>query len=236
MSDGFLFYPSYYMGYYSYLIYLLPAIIISLAAQIAVKSSFSKYSNVLSNISGAEAARRVLEANGVTGVCIECVSGSLTDHYDPRTNVIRLSETVYGTHTIAAVGVAAHEAGHAVQYAKRWAPIKLRSAILPVAQIGSTLSWPLFLIGIMFSLPFFVDLGIVFFCAALFFQLLTLPVEFNASRRAVKTIKDNGILTAQSDIRGAKKVLGAAAMTYVASVIMSLLQLLRLLSMARKRQ
>lgn len=236
MPDGFLFYPGYYMGYYSYLIYLLPAIIISLIAQFRVKSAFSKYSNILCNISGAEAARRVLEANGVTGVSIERVQGSLTDHYDPRTNVIRLSETVYDTRSIAAVGVAAHEAGHAVQYAKRWAPIRLRGAILPVCQIGSSLSWPLFFIGIMFSMPFLVDLGIVFFCAALFFQILTLPVEFNASKRAISAIRTDNILTAEDDIRGARKVLSAAAMTYVASVIMSLLQLLRLLSMARRRR
>ncbi len=236
MPDGFLFYPAYYAGYYSYLIYLLPALIISLWAQFRVKSAFSKYSNVLCNISGAEAARRVLAANGVTGVRIERVNGSLTDHFDPRTNVIRLSETVYDTRSIAAVGVAAHEAGHAVQYAKKWAPIRIRGAILPVCQIGSSLSWPLFFIGIMFSMPFLVDLGIVFFCAALLFQVLTLPVEFNASRRAITAIRTDGILTDQNDINGAKKVLSAAAMTYIASVIMSLMQLLRLLAISRRRR
>ena len=232
MPNGFLFYS----GYYSYMIYLLPAIIISLIAQMAVKSSFSKYSKVLSNLSGAEVARRVLEANGVTGVSIERVSGSLTDHYDPRTNVIRLSETVYDSYSISAVGVAAHEAGHAVQYAKHYAPIKIRGAILPVAQIGSSLSWPLLLIGIMFSFSFLIDLGIVFFCAALLFQVITLPVEFNASSRAIRAIRENGLLSSASDIRGAKKVLSAASMTYVAAVIMSLLQLLRLLALANRRR
>lgn len=227
----------YFSGYYSsYLIYVLPALLISLLAQIAVKSSFSKYSKVGCNMTGAEAARRVLEQNGVYNVQIERVSGQLTDHYDPRTNVIRLSESVYDAPSIAAVGVAAHEAGHAVQYAKGYAPIKIRGAILPVSQIGSQLSMPLLLLGIVFSFNFLIDLGIIFFCAALLFQLVTLPVEFNASRRAMNAIREGNLLLGDDAVRGASAVLRAAAMTYVAAVIVSVMQLLRLLSLAGRRR
>lgn len=225
------------MYYYpSYIIYVLPALLISLAAQIAVKSAFSKYSKVGCNMTGAEAARRVLEQNGVFGVTIERVSGDLTDHYDPKTNVIRLSDAVYDTASIAAVGVAAHEAGHAVQYAKGYTPIKIRSTILPVSQIGSQLSMPLLILGIVFSFGILIDLGIIFFCAALLFQLVTLPVEFNASRRAMNAIRNGNLLLDESSIKGASKVLTAAAMTYVAAVIVSVLQLLRLLSLAGRRR
>jgi len=224
-------------GYYSsYIIYVLPALLISLAAQIAVKSSFSKYSKVYCAMTGAQAARRVLEINGVSGVRIERVSGQLTDHYDPRTNVIRLSESVYDAASISAVGVAAHEAGHAVQYAKGYVPIKLRSAILPVSQIGSQLSMPLLLLGIVFSFELLINLGIIFFCAALLFQLVTLPVEFNASRRAMSAIESGYLLTDERSVKGARSVLRAAAMTYVAAVIVSVMQLLRLLSLAGRRR
>ena len=224
-------------GYYSsYIIYVLPALLISLAAQIAVKSSFSKYSKVYCAMTGAQAARRVLEINGVSGVKIERVSGQLTDHYDPRTNVIRLSESVYDAASISAVGVAAHEAGHAVQYAKGYVPIKLRSAILPVSQIGSQLSMPLLLLGIVFSFELLINLGIIFFCAALLFQLVTLPVEFNASRRAMSAIESGYLLTDERSVKGARSVLRAAAMTYVAAVIVSVMQLLRLLSLAGRRR
>ncbi len=223
-------------GYDSYyLLLILPALIISLWAQYKVKHSFSKYSKVACNYSGAEAARRVLEANLVTDVKIERVSGNLTDHYDPRTNVIRLSDSVYDCRNIAAVGVAAHEAGHAVQHAKGYTPIKMRSAILPIAQLGSNLSMPLILLGIIFSFGFLIDLGIIFFCAALLFQLITLPVEFNASRRAIETIKEGWLLD-EAQVKGAKKVLSAAAMTYVAAVITSVAQLLRLILMSRSRR
>ena len=225
------------MGYYSsYLVYVLPAIIISLAAQFAVKSAFSKYSGMYCPLTGADAARRVLEQNGVTGVRIECVSGHLTDHYDPRTNVIRLSESVYSTRSIAAVGVAAHEAGHAVQYAKKYVPIKIRGVILPVSQLGSQLSMPLLLLGIVFSFDFLINLGIIFFCAALAFQLVTLPVEFNASRRAMAAIRNCNLLSNEQEIKGAASVLRAAAMTYVAAVIVSLMQLFRLLSLASRNK
>lgn len=224
-------------GYYSsYIIYVLPALLISLAAQIAVKSSFSKYSKVYCAMTGAQAARRVLEINGVSGVKIERVSGQLTDHYDPRTNVIRLSESVYDAASISAVGVAAHEAGHAVQYAKGYVPIKLRSAILPVSQIGSQLSMPLLLMGIVLSFELLINLGIIFFCAALLFQLVTLPVEFNASRRAMSAIESGYLLTDERSVKGARSVLRAAAMTYVAAVIVSVMQLLRLLSLAGRRR
>lgn len=224
-------------GYYSsYIIYVLPALLISLAAQIAVKSSFSKYSKVYCAMTGAQAARRVLEINGVSGVRIERVSGQLTDHFDPRTNVIRLSESVYDAASISAVGVAAHEAGHAVQYAKGYVPIKLRSAILPVSQIGSQLSMPLLLIGIILSFELLINLGIIFFCAALLFQLVTLPVEFNASRRAMSAIESGYLLTDERSVKGARSVLRAAAMTYVAAVIVSVMQLLRLLSLAGRRR
>ena len=228
-------YP-YYLDYYSsYLIFVLPALIISLFAQIRVKSSFSKYSKVFSNLTGEQAARAVLEQNGIYDVKIEKVSGSMTDHYDPRTNVIRLSDTVHSVSSVAAVGVAAHEAGHAVQYAKKYKPIKIRAAILPVAQIGSSLSFPLVLLGIAFTMPLLTNIGIIFFCAALLFQLITLPVEFNASKRAITAISEGNLLFGD-EITGAKRVLRAAAMTYVASVITSLLQLLRLLALSGRRR
>jgi len=221
-------------SYYVYLV--LPAILISLIAQIRVKSSFSKYSKIGCRLTGEQAAQQVLAANGVYNVRIERVSGNLTDHYDPRTNVIRLSDEVYSANTIAAVGVAAHEAGHAVQYAKGYTPIKIRGAILPVANIGSKLSIPLILLGLVFSFYILVDLGIVFFAATLLFQLITLPVEFNASRRALSAIKDNNLLTSEADYKGAKSVLTAAAMTYVAAVLVSLMQLLRLIAISGRRR
>lgn len=229
--------PFYYYGIDSlYILLVLPAILISLWAQIKVKSTFSKFSKSSAPLSGAQAAQKVLEANGVYGVKIEPTKGSLTDHYDPRTNTIRLSETVYSVQSIAAVGVAAHEAGHAVQYAKGYGPIKIRAAILPVCNIGSQLALPLVLIGFLFGFGFLVDLGIIFFSLALIFQLITLPVEFNASRRALTTIKNNQILYNENDCRGAKKVLSAAALTYVAAVLVSLAQLLRLIAISNRRR
>lgn len=229
--------PYFYYGIDPLYIYLvLPAIILSLIAQIKVKSTFSKYSQKQSMLSGAEAAKRVLEANGIFDVEIERVSGSLTDHYDPKTNVIRLSDSVYASRSIAAVGVAAHEAGHAVQYAKSYAPIKWRTAIYPVCNIGSQLSMPLLLIGLLFNFTFLMNLGIIFFGVAVVFQLVTLPVEFNASHRAITAIRDNNILLDESEIRGAKKVLSAAALTYIAAFLVSLMQLLRLLALTNRRR
>ncbi len=226
----------YYYGFDSLYLYLVvPAIIIALWSQIKVKTTFSKYSAYRTDISGADAARRVLEQNGVRGVRIERVSGKLTDHYDPRTNTIRLSDSVCDSYSISAVGVAAHEAGHAVQYAKGYFPIKLRSVILPVCNLGSQLSLPLLIIGLIFNFYFLVKLGVVFFCGALLFQLVTLPVEFNASRRAVTALKDGAVLLTDNDIKYAKKVLSAAAMTYVAAALVSLAQLIRLIAITGKK-
>lgn len=227
----------YYYGFDSlYILLVIPAIIIALWAQIRVKTAFSKYSKISCSASGADAARRVLESNGVYNVKIERVSGELTDHYDPKTNTIRLSEAVFSVNSIAAVGVAAHEAGHAVQYAKGYAPIKLRAAILPICSIGSKLSVPLILLGLVFSFSFLIDLGIIFFILAIIFQLITLPVEFNASNRAMHAIESNFILTDEIDRKGAKRVLSAAAMTYVAAVIVSFAQLLRLLAISNRKR
>ncbi len=226
----------YYGLDYYYLVLVLPAILLMTIAQISVKSTFSKYSQKLCNITGAEAARRVLNASGVNGVKIERVSGNLTDHFDPKTNVIRLSDAVYDSNSVAAAGVAAHEAGHAVQYASGYAPIRIRGAIYPVCNLGSKLAIPLVMFGFLFSFYYLIDLGIIFFALALIFQLITLPVEFNASRRAISAISEYGILANEDELKGAKKVLFAAAMTYVTSFLVSLAQLLRLLALANRRR
>ena len=226
----------YYYGIDSLYLYLVvPAIIIAVILQVRVKSTFAKFSAFHCHMSGADAALKVLAANGVTGVRIERVSGSLTDHYDPRTNVIRLSDSVYDAYNISAVGVAAHEAGHAVQYAKGYTPIKLRAVILPVCNLGSQLSLPLLIIGLIFNFYFLVKLGVIFFCGALVFQLVTLPVEFNASRRAVETLRNESMVSAE-EIASVKKVLSAAAMTYVAAVFVSLMQLIRLIAISNRRR
>ncbi|MGN0451574.1 MAG: zinc metallopeptidase [Acutalibacteraceae bacterium] len=227
----------YYYGFDSLYLYLVvPAIIIALWSQIKVKTTFSKYSAYRTDINGADAARRVLELNGVYGVKIERVSGKLTDHYDPRTNTIRLSESVCGSYSVSAVGVAAHEAGHAVQYAKGYFPIKLRSVILPFCNLGSQLSLPLLIIGLIFNFYFLVKLGVIFFCGALIFQLITLPVEFNASRRAVNALRDGAVLLTDNDIKYTKRVLSAAAMTYVAAALVSLAQLIRLIAITGRKR
>lgn len=226
----------YYYGFDSLYLYLVvPAIIIAVILQVRVKSTFAKFSAFHCHMSGADAALKVLAANGVTGVRIERVSGSLTDHYDPRTNVIRLSDSVYDAYNISAVGVAAHEAVHAVQYAKGYTPIKLRAVILPVCNLGSQLSLPLLIIGLIFNFYFLVKLGVIFFCGALVFQLITLPVEFNASRRAVETLRNESMVSAE-EISAVKKVLSAAAMTYVAAVFVSLMQLIRLIAISNRRR
>lgn len=227
----------YYYGFDSLYLYLVvPAIIIALWSQIKVKTTFSKYSACRTDISGADAARRVLELNGVRGVKIERVSGNLTDHYDPRTNTIRLSDSVFDSYSISAVGVAAHEAGHAVQYSKGYFPIKLRSFILPVCNLGSQLSLPLLIIGLIFNFYFLVKLGVLFFCGALVFQLVTLPVEFNASSRAIAALKNGAVLLTDNDIKYTKKVLSAAAMTYVAAAFVSLAQLIRLIALTGRKR
>lgn len=227
--------PYFYGFDMTYLYLVLPCILLSLIASAKVNSTFNKYSQTLSlrRITGADAARRVLSANGVSNVRIERVGGHLSDHYDPRTNVIRLSDGVYDSASVAAIGVACHEAGHAVQYAHHYAPIKLRAAIIPITNIGSKLAMPLILLGLLLSFGesvsyTFVYLGITCFGLSLVFQLVTLPVEFNASRRAMEAIRNGDILT-EEEQRGARKTLTAAAMTYVAATAVSLAQLLRLL-------
>ena len=220
------FYFPYYMDVG--LIFVLIAAVFAMIASASVNSTFKKYSQVASRagLTGAESARRVLAANGVTGVTIERVSGDLTDHFDPKTNTIRLSESVYDANTVAAVGVAAHEAGHAVQYAVGYAPIKIRMAIIPVTNIGSKLAWPLVLIGLLLSAPTLAYIGIAAFSLSTIFQLITLPVEFNASSRAIETLENVGM--SENEISGSKMVLRAAAMTYVAALAVSLANLLRL--------
>ena len=224
---------------WTYIVFMLPCLIISLICNAMVKTSFSKYSNVMNSrrLTGAQAAEKVLSANSVTGCRIEAVGGSLTDHFDPRSNVIRLSQPVYNVSSVAAVGVACHEAGHACQHAEGYFPNKLRSAIIPVANIGSRLSWIILVIGMILPVQFnfMITIGIVLFSASVLVTLVTLPVEFNASSRALKTIKETGMLN-DSEYEGAKKVLRAAAMTYVAAAATSIMQLLRLLFIFGRRK
>lgn len=223
-----------YYGYYgidmTYIVLVLPCVLFALWAQSRVNSTFSRYSKVhnLRGLTGAQAAEAVLRANGVTNVGIEYVSGKLTDHYDPRTNVIRLSSSVYSSTSVASVGVAAHEAGHAVQYAVGYSPIKLRAAIIPLTQAGATAAFPLILLGLVLNFGALIYVGIAAFALSTVFQLVTLPVELDASRRALQTIQQNGLLTAD-EYPMAKKTLNAAALTYVAALAVSLAQLLRLL-------
>jgi len=233
--------PYYYGLDWTYIILVLPCIIFSMIASSSVNSTFKKYSSQLSSrqITGSQAAQRVLAANGVHGVRIERISGNLTDHYDPKTNVIRLSENVYDNPSTAAIGVACHEAGHAVQYANNYFPIHIRAAIIPVTNIGSRLAMPLILLGILFSAVgafsnTLIYLGIACFGFSLIFQLITLPVEFNASRRAMTAIKETGILT-ENEQKGAQKTLSAAAMTYVAATAVALAQLIRLITLFGNR-
>ena len=223
-----------YYGYYgidmTYIVLVLPCVLFALWAQNRVNSTFSRYAKVhnLRGLTGAQAAEAVLRANGVTNVGIEYVSGKLTDHYDPRTNVIRLSSSVYSSTSVASVGVAAHEAGHAVQYAVGYSPIKLRAAIIPLTQAGATAAFPLILLGLVLNFGALIYVGIAAFALSTVFQLVTLPVELDASRRALQTIQQNGLLTAD-EYPMAKKTLTAAALTYVAALAVSLAQLLRLL-------
>lgn len=227
--------PYFYIDYW-YIVLVLPAVIFAMIASALVNSTFQKYAKVPSRMgmTGAESARRVLMANGVTNVRIERVSGNLTDHFDPKTNTIRLSDSVYDANTVAAVGVAAHEAGHAVQYAVGYAPIKFRMAIIPITQIGSNLAMPLVLIGLLLSSQELAMVGVCAFALSTLFQLVTLPVEFNASRRAVQTLETTGATT--EEIAGAKSVLRAAALTYVAALAVSLANLLRLFLLVNGRR
>lgn len=231
------YFSYYYLSQYYYIILVLPMLIFSMIASAKVNSAFKKYSSVRSmrGLTGAQAAFEVLRHYGITQVQIERVSGKLTDHYDPRTNVIRLSDAVYNSTSVAAIGVACHEAGHAAQYAEGYTPIKIRNFIFPVASLGSRAGIPLALIGFFLNLQFLAVLGVVFFSLAVLFQLATLPVEFNASKRALEVISATSILS-DDEKAGAKKVLSAAAMTYVASLAVSIANLLRLILMLNRRK
>ena len=214
----------------TYIFLVLPAVIFALWAQFNVKSTFSKYSRIASRsgMTGFDSARRILDANGLGDVRIAHVSGDLTDHYNPTDNTIYLSDSVYGSNSAAAIGVAAHEAGHAVQHATGYTPIKIRSAIIPVTNIGSNLAMPLIILGIILSFPTLAYIGVAAFGLSTLFQLVTLPGEFDASGRALKALE--GSLDGD-DLASARKVLRAAALTYVAALAVSLVNLLRLLIM-----
>ena len=227
---GYRGYGGYYGGYLSYLLFLLPAMLLGLWAQIKVKGTFNKYNRISNSrgMTGEQAARMILDRNGLTYVKIEHISGELTDHYDPRDNVIRLSSSVYNSTSIGAVGVAAHEAGHAVQHAEEYTPIKIRNAIIPACNIGSNVGPLMIIIGCLFAGTFgksLIFFGILLFSLVALFQLVTLPVEFDASGRALSVIRDSGIFDEQ-DYKGAKKVLSAAAMTYVAALVTTISQII----------
>lgn len=210
-------------------ILLVPAVILSLWAQANVNGTFKKYSQVYNRFgyTGAEVARRILDMNGLYSVKIEHVRGELTDHFDPKANVVRLSDATYNSKSVGAIGVAAHEVGHAVQYATGYSPIRLRNAIVPAVNICNMLSIPILILGLFLSYTL-VDLGIILFSATVIFQLVTLPVEFNASNRAIKTLEGQNLLTAE-ETAGAKKVLNAAALTYVAAAVSAIMSLLRII-------
>lgn len=226
----------FYFDYY-YLILVVPAIIISLFAQINVKKTYAKMSaiNNKKRLTGAQAAEALLMSEGINNVRIELGRGRLSDHYDPRSNVIRLSPEVYSGTSIAAVGIACHEAGHAVQHARNYVPIKVRNAILPVANIGSTAGFYLAILGYFLGYGLLIDIGVILFASVTVFQLVTLPIEFNASRRAIATIEERNLLY-DDEVPAAKKVLTAAAMTYVAALLVSIMNLLRLILRTRNRR
>ena len=212
------------------MVILIPAVLISMYAQMKVSSTFNHYSRVASRsgMTGADVARYILNQNGLYDVPIERIGGHLSDHYDPRSRVVRLSSEVYGSTSIASLGVAAHEVGHAIQHDTGYLPLFIRNTVIPVTQIGSYLSIPLFFLGLIMSSAPLVKIGILLFGAIVFFQMVTLPVEFNASARALRTLDSEGILDA-TEIKGTRKVLGAAALTYVAAALMAVLQLVRLI-------
>ncbi|HOB19807.1 MAG TPA: zinc metallopeptidase [Candidatus Atribacteria bacterium] len=211
-------------------ILLIPAILLALYAQAKVQSTYARYSRVLSRrgITGAQVAAELLRSKGLYDVKIEPIRGRLTDHYDPRTKTLRLSEQIYGSTSLAALGIAAHEVGHAFQHADEYGPLKLRNAIVPVANIGSNLAIPLLLLGLVLSLPGLAAAGVLAFSLAVLFQLITLPVEYNASNRALEVLETGGYLN-RDEIGSTRKVLNAAALTYVAATIMAVMQLLRLM-------
>ena len=218
----------YYGLDWTYSLVLIGAIIAAVASS-KVKTTYAKFGRVGNHngMTATQAARTILDNAGLRHVRIERIAGDLTDHYSPKELVLRLSDTTINSNSIAAIGVAAHECGHAIQHAKRYVPLTVRNSIVPVVNIGSKLSWPMIMIGLLFGITGFLDLGIIFFSLSLIFQLITLPVEFNASSRALKILKDSNMLY-EEELKGAKKVLSAAAMTYVAAAIASLLSLLRL--------
>ena len=230
------------MGYYywdpTYILVVIGAVICMIASA-RVKGTFNKYSQLrsMSGMNGAQVAQRVLQAAGIYDVQVRHVSGSLTDHYDPRTKTVNLSDPVYNATSVAALGVAAHECGHAIQHAKSYAPLSIRSALVPIANFGSMLAWPVILIGLLFntrSSGLIIDIGILLFSAAVLFQLVTLPVEFDASRRALVMLRTQGIL-ADDELRYTRRVLKSAALTYVASAAAAILQLLRIILITNGR-
>ncbi len=225
-----------YFDYY-YLVLVVPTLLLSLYAQFKVKSAFSKYSQVqtIRKISGKEAAALLLRSNSISNVSIQRIGGSLSDHYDPSHKVLRLSDPVYDKTSIAAVGVAAHETGHAIQDKEKYAPLVLRSTLVPVANIGSSAGPYLALAGIIFRMNLLLNIGIILFACAVLFYLITLPVEIDASRRALKVLEHNAVLS-QEELKGAKKVLSAAALTYVASALTAMANLLRLILISRDRR
>lgn len=226
------------MFYYydSSILLLLPAMIFAIYAQSKVSSTYKKYSNLQNRrgISAHEVARKILDRHGLYNIKIERVGGNLTDHYDPRTKIVRLSDGVYSSTSIAALGIAAHEVGHAIQHQNQYVPIKLRNMVLPVANIGSFAAFPLAIVGLILSLPPLVNFGIILFSAVVLFQIITLPVELNASRRAVTILENENVLY-EEELKPAKKVLNAAAMTYVAAAAVSVANLLRLLALSRRK-
>ncbi len=228
--------PFYYYYDYTYIL-VLAAFLLSMFASFGVKATFSKYDKVrsMSGLTGAGAARRILDANGLYNIRVEHVGGQLSDHFDPGANVIRLSDSTYNSASVAAIGVAAHECGHAIQHAKEYVPIKVRNAIVPVVNIGNKLSMPLFFIGLILGMTELALAGALLFGLVLVFQIVTLPTEFNASSRALRIMDESGLLETD-ELRGAKKVLGAAAMTYVAAVAATALQLMRLLLIINGRR
>ena len=232
MINAYMYSP--FMMYWDWTyIFVIIAAVISAVASMTVNTTFSRYSGVraISGMTGAEAAQRILRSQGIMDVQVRHVSGNLTDHYDPRSKILNLSDSVYGSTSVAAIGVAAHECGHAVQHQVGYAPLNIRSTLVPIANFGQTISWPLILIGFLLNgsvSQMFLYAGVILFSAAVLFQLVTLPVEFNASSRALRLLQDNGIL-ASDEIGKTRKVLSAAALTYVAGAIGAILQLLRLL-------
>lgn len=225
------------VGYTTAYFLCILAFIFALICSLTVKTTFNKYNRIGSRrgITAAEVARMILDRNGLYNVQVERISGNLTDNYNPRTNIVSLSDSVYNSTSLAAIGVAAHECGHAVQHAQDYVPIKIRTAVFPLAQLGSSMYFIVFIVGLIFSFEPLVDAGIILFLFVVLFQLVTLPVEFNASRRALSTIRSEGILE-QDEMYGARRTLTAAATTYVASLAVSFTQLLRLLAIRNNRR